>query len=138
MLLILLSWIYIFLTVIGFGAAFSKWLKISAIDVVFTPILGLFGVTLLASIWAFFFPIALGFHCVLFLLSAFFWQQNKTKLLLLLQNTFGQIQSFSKSVKWLFIISSLLILAQCATLPYIIDNETYYIQTIKWLNDKKK
>jgi hypothetical protein len=29
----------------------------------------------------------------------------------------------------------LLILAQCATAPYIIDNETYYIQTIKWLNE---
>ncbi|MFL9843992.1 hypothetical protein ABS766_06135 [Flavobacterium sp. ST-119] len=28
-----------------------------------------------------------------------------------------------------------MIIAQCATAPYIIDNESYYIQTIKWLNE---
>jgi hypothetical protein len=35
----------------------------------------------------------------------------------------------------LLLFSSLLILAQSATSPFIIDNETYYIQTIKWLNE---
>ena len=36
--------------------------------------------------------------------------------------------------KILFGIISLLILAQCASPPLILDNESYYIQTIKWLN----
>ncbi len=46
-----------------------------------------------------------------------------------------QIKSFSIPLKILFALSSLLILAQSATLPFIIDNESYYIQTIKWLNE---
>ncbi|MGL2967190.1 LIC_10190 family membrane protein [Flavobacterium sp. XGLA_31] len=135
MLLILLSWVYIFLTCVSLGSGLSKWLKISTADVVFTPILGLFGVTLLASSWAFFGPISLTFHIVLFLISVFFGYQNKTELKYLFQIALTEFHSFSKSIKWLFISSSFLILAQSATLPYIIDNETYYIQTIKWLNE---
>jgi len=30
---------------------------------------------------------------------------------------------------------TILIIAQCSTAPYVIDNESYYIQTIKWLNE---
>ena len=39
------------------------------------------------------------------------------------------------TIKMLLLFSSLLLLAQSATSPFIIDNETYYIQTIKWLNE---
>ena len=32
-------------------------------------------------------------------------------------------------------VITVLIIAQCSTAPFVIDNETYYIQTIKWLNE---
>ena len=135
MILILLSWLYIFFTAFSLGIAFSKMLRIKQFDLVVIAILGLFSVTLLATAWAFFGPIALEFHVFLVLLSVFFLYKNKSNFTSILKETVSQIKSFSFSVKILFAISSLLVLAQSTTLPFIIDNESYYIQTIKWLNE---
>ena len=135
MILILLSWLYIFFTAFSFGIAFSKVLRIKQFDVVISTIVGLFSITLLATIWAFFAPIAIGFHLVLALPAVFFCYKNKTTFTSILKDTLVQIKSFSHPVKILLAVSSLLVLAQSATLPFIIDNESYYIQTIKWLNE---
>ncbi len=135
MILILLSWLYIFFTALSIGIAFSKVLRIKQFDVVITTITGLFSITLLATSWAFFTAIAVGFHAVLGLLSTFFWYKNKTSFASILKDTVVQIKSFSFPVKMLFAVSSLLLLTQSATLPFLIDNESYYIQTIKWLNE---
>lgn len=135
MLLILLSWLYIFFTTVSLGITFSKMIRLQQFDVVVTIILGLFSITLLATIWAFFGPISIGFHVVLMLLSLFFWYKNKTTFSSIFEKIVIQIKSFFFPFKILFVISSLLVLAQSATLPFIIDNESYYIQTIKWLNE---
>ena len=135
MILILLSWLYIFFTAFSIGVAFSKVIRIRQFDIITTTILGLFSITLLATIWAFFGAIAIGFHVVLVLLAVFFWHKNKASFTSILKETVIQIKSFSYLVKILFAISSLLVVAQSATLPFIIDNESYYIQTIKWLNE---
>ena len=135
MILILISWFYIFFTAMVFGIAFSKALKIQLFDVVITPVLGLFSITVLATIWAFFAPISIAFHCILLTMSFLFWYNNKRTFKSILGSASIQIRSFSLSVRILLIVSSLLLLAQSATLPFIIDNESYYIQTIKWLNE---
>ena len=135
MILILLSWVYIFLTAAVFGLAFSKVLRIQQLDVVITPILGLFSVTIFATFWAFFSPINIMFHCVLCIVSVVFWYRNKLGFQTTLQNALYQFRLFSSPIKILFTFSSLLILTQSATSPFIIDNESYYIQTIKWINE---
>ncbi len=135
MILILLSWIYIFFTAFSFGIAFSKALRLQQYDVVVTSILGLFSITLAATVWAFYGPIAATFHAFLILLSILFWYRNQAVFTLVLQTTLSKIKSFSLHVKILFAVSSFFILAQSVTLPFIIDNESYYIQTIKWLNE---
>lgn len=135
MILILLSWLYIFFTAFSFGIAFSKVLRIMKLDVVITTIIGLFSVTLLATIWAFFGPIAIAFHSVLLATSILFWYKNKAAFLSVILGVSRQIKQYSFPIKILLAVSSLLILAQSAALPFIIDNESYYIQTIKWLNE---
>ncbi|MFN3754853.1 LIC_10190 family membrane protein [Flavobacterium sp.] len=135
MTLILLSWLYVFFTSIVVGIGFSKLFRIQSLTVVITSILGLFGITLLASSWAIFGPINVGFHFFLLILSLGFGFGFKTELKEIIKSTLLQFNTFSLSIKILFGISSLLILAQSATLPFIVDNETYYIQTIKWLNE---
>jgi hypothetical protein len=135
MILILLSWFYIFFTAITFGIAFSKLVNLHKIDIVVTPFLGLFSVTLVATVWAFMGPINLFFHLFLITLSLFLWYKNKVLFSVFLKDAINQIKSLSTSIRILFAISSVLILAQSATLPFIIDNESYYIQTIKWLNE---
>lgn len=134
MILILLSWLYILFTALSFGAMLSKILRIQQYGIVVTSVLGLFSVTVIATIWAFFGPVNIAFHCILLLLSGFFWYKNKQLFSSVLQDASNQIRQFPLAIKVLFALSSLLILAQSATLPFIIDNESYYIQTIKWLN----
>lgn len=135
MILIILSWLYIFFTALSFGIAFSKVLRLQQFEVVITTIIGLFSITLLATVWAFFGPIAIAFHIVLVILSILFWYKNIAPFTAVLVNALAQIKSLSFPIKILLVISSLLVLAQSATLPFIIDNESYYIQTIKWLNE---
>jgi hypothetical protein len=135
MLLIVISWIYIFWTALSFGLALTKSLRIKPDDLIFTLITGLFGVTLLATCWAFWLPVGKEFHFILCSIAAISWYQNKKEGKKLIAATYSRIKSFHKTIKWSFYLSSLLILAQCATAPYIVDNETYYIQTIKWLNE---
>jgi len=135
MILILLSWIYILFTALSFGIAFSKALRIELLDIVTTNILGLFSITILATFWAFFRPIAIWFHVFLVLFALLFWYKNKVSFAFVLEKTLNLIHSFSFTFKVLFAISTFLVIAQSATLPFIIDNESYYIQTIKWLNE---
>ena len=135
MILILLSWSYIFFTAFLFGISFSKVVRIQEFDLVLTTILGLFSITLLATVWAFFSPINILFHIVLVLLTALFLFQNKATCVFVLQTVFKQIRLYSFSIKVLLAVSSIFTLAQSATLPFIMDNESYYIQTIRWLNE---
>ena len=46
----------------------------------------------------------------------------------------AKIKTMSLYLKIIWIIILLFALAQCASAPYILDNESYYIQTIKWLD----
>jgi hypothetical protein len=135
MALILLSWLYVFFTSIAVGIGFSKLFRIQSLTFVITGILGLFGVTLLAGGWAIFGPINIGFHIFLLLLSIAFGFYFKTDFKELIKSTLTQLSGFPLSIKILFSLSSILILVQSATLPFIVDNETYYIQTIKWLSE---
>jgi hypothetical protein len=135
MILILLSWFYIYFTTSIIGITFSKIIRLQQFELVLTPIFGLFSLTLVATVWAFFGPINLFFHLVLCIGSLFLWYKNKETIRAYFREPFNLIKSFSFPIKILFALSSLFILAQSATLPFIIDNESYYIQTIKWLNE---
>ena len=119
----------------AFGIALSKALRISKMEFVTNSIIGLFAITLLTSVWALFGSINIGFHIILSLLTFLFWWWNKLAFNSAVASTYKEIQSFSIPFRLLFVGFSILILAQSATLPFIYDNETYYIQTIKWLNE---
>lgn len=135
MVLILLSWLYIFVTTASLGIGFSKLLKIPLRNLSITIVLGLFSVTLLASVWAVFGAINLGFAIFLTTLAIILSYYFRADWWFLGKTSIASLGSFSLPSKLLFTLSSLLILAQSATSPFIVDNETYYIQTIKWLNE---
>jgi hypothetical protein len=135
MTLILLSWLYILFTAIAFGIGFIKLFQLQVKDIVITSILGLFSITILASIFALFGPINFVFNFILLVFSFVIINKHKEQFFLIFKKVKIQFIDFLFPVKLLFILSSVLILAQSATLPFIIDNETYYIQTIKWLNE---
>ena len=135
MLLIIISWIYIAFSTINLGVGLDKLMKNSSNSMVITIVKGLFTTTLLASFWAIFGRISIEFHSFLVVLNLVLFYTLKaeiTNTYKLFAIQFGQL---SKSLQLYLVIIALLIVAQCASIPYIIDNETYYIQTIKWLNE---
>lgn len=135
MMLILLSWLYILFTAIAFGIGFIKLFRLQVKDIVITSILGLFFITISASFFALFGPLNLVFNITLLVFSFVIINKNKEQFFLIFRKAKIQFVDFLFPVKLLFILSNVLILAQSAALPFIIDNETYYIQTIKWLNE---
>jgi len=134
MILIAISWIYILFTTVNFGFAFRRLLKLNA-DLVVTSILGLFSITILASFWAIFGRINYEFHIGLLFLNGVLLLSYRHQIVTLYKGFISQARQFEKNLKILLLTISVLIIAQCATVPFIIDNESYYIPTIKWLNE---
>ena len=135
MVLILLSWLYILFTSINLGISFEKTFRIPQNDFIVTAVLGLFTSTILGSIGAIVGRINIEFHLLLLALNGILFYLNKNRIVEVYSFFIKKIQQLSLFLKLFLGISSLLILAQCAALPYVVDNESYYIQTIKWLNE---
>lgn len=135
MLLILISWCYILFTTINLGFAFNKITKLKVANFVILVFLGIVGATILASFWAIFGRINLEFQLFLLLLNGFVFLKYKSQITIIHNAFLWQLANISRSLKGFLFIVFLLILAQSTSGSHIIDNETYYIQTIKWLNE---
>ena len=135
MLLILISWCYILFTSLTLGVAFDKITKLKSTNFIVLVFLGLFITTLLASFWAISGRINIEFHLFLLAINAVICFKYQSKLFGLYHTFFREITALSKALKLFLVLLAILILAQSAEAPYFIDNETYYIQTIKWLNE---
>lgn len=135
MLLICLSWIYILFTTVNLGIGFDKIIRNASNDLILSSFKGLFSVTVLASFWAVFGRINWEFHVFLFLANVVLCLKYKATIIGAYQLFYADFLQLSKSLKTYLSIVFVLIVAQCASIPFIIDNETYYIQTIKWLNE---
>lgn len=135
MLLIILSWMYILFTTINFGFGFDKIIGLKNTNFVVTSILGLFFVTILASFWAIFGRINIEFHVFILFLNSIIFIKWRSEIITVYHSFIAELKALDKHLKFFLIMSFFLIIAQCASIPYVIDNESYYIQTIKWLNE---
>jgi len=135
MILIAISWIYILFTTINLGVGFDKIIDLKNRNFVVTSILGLFSVTIIASIWAIFGRINIEFHVLLLLLNISLLFKFRKPIIEIYKSFILEIKELKIPSKLFLILITFLIIAQCASIPYVIDNESYYIQTIKWLNE---
>ncbi|WP_418603110.1 LIC_10190 family membrane protein [Hwangdonia sp.] len=135
MLLIFLSWIYIFITAKNLGILFTKILKINRCNPVILQVLGLFFYAVISSFFAFFIRIHIEYYvfilCLNILLTYSYRETIKTYWYIVLH----AFKHLKIPYKILYLFLFVIILAQSSTMPYLIDNETYYIQTIKWINE---
>ncbi len=134
MLLVALSWIYILFTTVSCGIVFAKLFRLSS-NIIVTFFLGFFGISLVATFWAFFIRIHFEFHILLIALSVFSAVVNRNRLVEFKVKIQNEIKNLSLSLKILLFVMLLLTLAQSASAPFTFDNESYYIQNIKWLNE---
>lgn len=135
MLFIVLSWIYITITCLNFGFVFRKFLKIKDCHFAIHQVLGLFLYTLITTTTAFFIRINIEYYICILLLNCvltFIFRKQIIKYFIGVYNT---IKTFNKKFKVLYVLLFTIVLTQSATKPYLIDNESYYIQTIKWINE---
>lgn len=135
MLLIFLSWNYILFTTINLGYGLNRILGLKIKNFAVTSFLGLFTTTILASIWAIFGRINIEFHTLLLSLNLILFFKNKNEILNIYRLFKLEIKQLKLPLKIYLGLISVFIIAQCASVPYANDNESYYIQTIKWLNE---
>lgn len=135
MFLILLSWIYILFTTLNLGCFLDKILGLKVKNFAVISILGLFLTTIITSFWAIIGRINFEFHIAILLLNITLFLSNKIAILSIYRNFYNEIKNLEKSLKIFLEIITFFIIAQCASVPYAIDNESYYIQSIKWINE---
>lgn len=135
MLLILLIWCYLGVTFINFGFAFNKFLKLKELDAFLTIVFGMFCLTIIASVWAIFGRINYEFQLFLLLIQLLIFLRYKGELRHFYSAIFHHFRTLSSKLKYFLILSSGLVLFQSSSSSSYVDNETYYLQTIKWLNE---
>jgi len=135
MVLVVISFIYILFTTINFGLLFNVLVKTRITNFAVLSTFGLFAVTIVASIWAIFGRINWEFQSVILLLNIIVIFKHKDAVANVYKNLLQKLQLLPNSLKVLLSLITVFIIAQCAAIPYVIDNESYYLQTIKWLNE---
>lgn len=135
MLLIFLIWCYLLVTFYNLGFALKKLVRIKNRDATLTVVFGMLGVTLLASLWAVCGRINYELQIALVLIQVLIIMSYKSELSFNYSYIFQRINEIDRSLKIFFLLTVLVILFQSSSSSFFVDNETYYLQTIKWLND---
>ena len=135
MLLIFLTWLLLPLFFIPSGIAVKSIFKIETTGVFIPAFLGLFIQCFLLTCCSFFFKIGFTVFLINFLIqiSLFIWKTKEIKQSI--NETLADLKSLSTISKFTMLFIILFSLLKCAQFPFIIDNESYYLQTIKWINE---
>jgi hypothetical protein len=135
MVLILISWLYIVFTLHLWGTAGNHGLRLKITLPIVQTTVGLALLTFFAGVWSLFGRLNWEFHSALLLLNLGLAFVFKRQWIAGLHETKQRILHLSPFLKTYLLGMTLLIVAQCAAAPYVIDNESYYLQNIKWLNE---
>ncbi|MFA7446496.1 MAG: hypothetical protein WCY89_11150 [Flavobacteriaceae bacterium] len=135
MLTILLYYLLLFFLVIPFGILTTKITRINNSKPGIIAILGLVFLALFFSVWVFFYRLNIEVFLVIFFSGGLLYWIYRTESKQFFTDLKKQWNNFSNFYKWLFGILAGLTALKSAGLPFVVDNESYYIQTIKWLNE---
>jgi hypothetical protein len=135
LLLIFISWLYIFSITSIISVGINSTLKLNRLTPSIQLFLGFFYITIYTSIWAFFYRVNWEFHVILFIVSALIFSYFKENIFSFYKTLKYEFNGLTPFLKFIFFSITILALAKSATSPYLIDNESYYIQTIKWINE---
>ncbi len=117
----------------GMGMWFSRVLKFRNCDIVQTLFLGLVAIQVLSAIWSFFAGLSMVWSCFLSLFSVMgyvvFWKDVLCGVKIL-----GRQLSRKRNSTTLFFTMVIAVAFISSGPSYFIDNESYYIQTISWLD----
>ena len=98
-------------------------------------ILGLFSYAITTSFFAFFIRINIEYYLFILILNIVIIYSYKSTIKQYFNSILLSFKNLKFQYKTLYLVLFIIILAQSSTKPYLLDNETYYIQTIKWINE---
>lgn len=110
----------------GLGVIFKKIFKYSAPEISLTILYGIFGITLLWTVIAFFLPLNIFIESLTIIIGVASFFHFKIYL--------HFCQFFSKNAKFFFSVF-LIILFFGSSFPFILDHFGYYVPTIKWISE---
>lgn len=131
---VLLYYVYLFIITVVLGIGCTSLLKRANINPFLVPFFGGFIIALVAGIWAIWGNLGLTFEITLMVLTLLVGFLKKNVLRDFFFSLKAKLSSLPIILKFLLVIITVFALAQSASAPYVIDNESYYIQTIKWLD----
>jgi len=135
MILVLISWILIFYFFLSFGISFSNILKLKVENSILNALVGMIAQLLFLTTAAFFTNLGLEIFLLNLVISSFLTFYFKEDFRRNWSSILSDFRAFSVTTKILFYIILVSSAYKCAQIPFILDNESYYIQTIKWLNE---
>ena len=135
MVLILLSWIVMLLFFIPNGMFLKSIIKIETNNLSIITFLGMFLQTIFLCFCCFFTNLGIEIFVANAILVSIitFYKSSEIKIVLAeFKNSFKLNSVFSNIILIIIFISTLFTSSKS---PFLIDNESYYIQTIKWINE---
>jgi hypothetical protein len=135
MILIALSWIILLLFFIPSGIAVKSLLKLTSSGNYIPIFLGIFIQCLGLSICSFFFKIGLEVFIANFLITIGLSYWKSTEIKESIKEIVCDLRALSTISKLSILTIFIFSLFKCSQFPFIVDNESYYIQTIKWINE---
>lgn len=135
MIQILLSYFFILYISLGMGVVFKKWIRLEKYNILFTILIGFFIQLIVSTFYAIFFPLNHLFFLINLILSSLGIVFHFSVVKQIICNTIQSFSNFSVSSKVVFLCIIIISLIHSSSLPFLTDNESYYIQTIKWLNE---
>lgn len=118
-----------------FGVATEKILNIRNTSLAVTLLLGVVFQTVFLTILAFFYRLNIEVFICNMLLFLFLLISYNKQISTKFKSCLAEFRSWQTFFKLVFVIIVILVLAKSSQLPFVIDNESYYLQTIKWFNE---
>jgi len=134
MLIILFSWLYIAYISLGMGLILQSCMKFKHNSLFLIILGGLYIQLLFTTFYAYFYAVDQIFVLLNFIIASIFLFKYLNYVRILVKNSYQLFNTLSIFYKCLSFGIGLLILIQSSGAPFIIDNESYYVQTIKWIN----
>ncbi len=135
MMLIVAYWLLLFLLFLPGGFLLNRIFRLNVSNIPLLVLLGMFLTSVLFTCTAFFLPLNGIIFCAFSVLALLLWITYYKPLAKNLQAYYKQFASLPIYIKFSTVAILLLSGIKSAQVPTIIDNETYYIQTIKWINE---
>lgn len=135
MIAVLAYWLLLFFLLLPAGLLVKRVAGIKSDNPSLLLILGMFFLAAGFSVTAFFFPLGWGpllFFSIISLAIGLTNRKEMRDVLVKLKNDTSALPLFLKAVLAILITGAAL---KSVQFPFVIDNESYYVQTIKWLNE---